>query len=108
MSMTKIQQKVIQFLQEAKNPKVIAYEYGIPTGDARTKGYGNPKEITVLLVDENFKTRNSKHVELNFVGSFRSDYGEIKGNCFQKRKIAKELAEKYTQSLSFFLNLNEK
>ena len=58
--------KIQKFISTAKSPAVIAYEYGIPTGTAGTKGFGNPGEIQVILIDrDNFKTRNNPHIFLD-------------------------------------------
>ena len=88
------------FIAQAKNPVVMDYEYGIPTGTARTRGYGNPGAIEVLLVDKsNFKNRNSPHISLDGRWRVRRDYGTIKGHCAQARVEAGESAQEWATRL---------
>lgn len=98
-----------EFIIKAKTPCVLVYEFGIPTGVAKTKGYGDPGGIEVLLVDANsFKTRNSKHICLD--DSFpmiRRDYGTKKGgHCFEVRKAAHKSALKWATKLNLQNNKN--
>lgn len=87
--------KAKAFMASHPNGRVFVYEYGIPTGAARTKGYGLPKEIIVVLAGENFKTRNSPHVVLEGATYFRADYGTIKGHCAKIREEYKNIAEEW-------------
>ena len=61
----------------------------------KTGGYGDPAIGCILLVGENFKTRNSPHVVLEGFWSFRRDYGTIKGHCYQCREKMEESAAKW-------------
>lgn len=72
--------------------KVINYTPGIPTGDARTHGWGKTVRLLVLRVDDKFKTLNSVgHYEiLENLGTCRVDYGLLRGKA---RKMLDKLTE---------------
>ena len=74
---------------------IFVYTAQIPTGDARTKGYGKTCMVFVLRANKKtFKTRNSKHVELKYFGTVRMDYGLIRGKA---RKVL-DTAEQFANS----------
>jgi hypothetical protein len=93
-------ESIEKFIAGAKNPVIRVHEVGVPTGVAKTKGYGDPAEITILLVDEGkFKTRNSPHVRLAGGWRFRRDYGTVRGNCARCRKEAQNEAAWWSNRL---------
>lgn len=73
---------------------IFVYTPQIPTGVARTKGYGKTCKVFVLQADKKtFKTRNSKHVELKYFGTIRMDYGLTKGKSRKVLDDAKKFAD---------------
>lgn len=80
---------------------IFVYTPQIPTGVARTKGYGKTCMVFVLRANKKtFKTRNSKHIELAYFGTIRADYGLIKG---KSRKLLDQ-AEAFCNSERAKLN----
>lgn len=70
----------------------FVYTPQIPTGTARTKGYGRTVAVYVIEADKSkFKTLNSKHRMLKYFGTCRTDYGLIRGHS---RRIL-DAAEKF-------------
>lgn len=60
--------------------KRFVYTPQIPTGKARTRGYGRTVAVYVIEADGNFKTLNSKHKVLKYFGTVRTDYGMQRGH----------------------------
>lgn len=63
-----------------KSMKRFIYCPQIPTGKARTRGYGRTVAVYVIEAGENFKTLNSKHKVLRYFGTVRTDYGLVRGH----------------------------
>jgi hypothetical protein len=59
--------------------KTFVYTPQIPTGDARTRGYGKTCRVLVIRAGENFRTLNSRHKVLHDFGTVRMDYGLERG-----------------------------
>ena len=58
----------------------FVYTPQIPTGEARTRGYGRTVAVYVIEADKSkFKTLNSKHRVLRYFGTVRTDYGLVRG-----------------------------
>lgn len=74
---------------------IFVYTPQIPTGVARTKGYGVTCRVLVLKANKKlFKTLNSEHVLLKDFGWVRMDYGLKRGKA---RKIL-DAAESFSKS----------
>lgn len=87
-------EKANEFIKNNPTAEVIVYENGVPTGGAGTRGFGDPGQIRVLLVNpETFKTRNSPHVVLDGVWRVRRDYGAKKGFYAKCLKDAEKSAD---------------
>ena len=63
--------------QELTEVRLIAPS--IPTGTARTRGYGTTVEVYVIRCTPDYRTRNSPHKVLRYFGRCRTDYGLIRG-----------------------------
>lgn len=70
-----------------KHIEAFTYTPQIPTGTARTKGYGNTVHLLVILAPNGFKTRNSKHHVVYDGGWCRSDYGGLRGKYRREREL---------------------
>ena len=80
---------------------IFVYTPQIPTGKARTKGYGKTCMVFVLRANKSkFKTRKSKHIELKYFGTIRMDYGLIKGHARKVLDSAEQYAEDMRQKLA--------
>lgn len=72
---------------------IFIYTPQIPTGVARTKGYGKTCNVYVLRANrKTFKTLNSKHVVLKYFGTIRADYGLKRGNSAKVLDAAEKFA----------------
>lgn len=79
---------------------IFVYTPQIPTGDARTKGYGKTCMVFVLRANKKtFRTRNSKHIELKYFGQVRMDYGLIRGHSRKVLDAAEEFANLQRKSI---------
>lgn len=80
---------------------IFVYTPQIPTGKARTKGYGKTCMVFVLKADKkHFKNRKSKHVELKYFGTIRMDYGLQKGKSRKVLDEARSFCESERAKLS--------
>ena len=81
-----------------KQVKVIVYTPQIPTGKARTKGFGTTCEVYVLRVTDGFRDMRSrgKFEVLRFLGRVRMDYGTKRGHSARVLERARELARMFT------------
>ena len=61
--------------------RVQVYCPQIPTGTARTKGYGTTCRVLVIRRSATFRSLNSPHEVLRDFGHVRMDYGTKRGHC---------------------------
>jgi hypothetical protein len=77
----------------SETSKVIIYAPQIPTGKARTKGFGTTKAVYVLRVEPGFKNLGSrgKYEVVKYLGQCRTDYGMIRGHSASVFERAKAI-----------------
>jgi hypothetical protein len=78
--------------------KVIVHCPQIPTGTARTRGFGTTCAVYVLRVRDGFRDMRScgKFQVLAHLGRVRMDYGTKRGHSARVLAQARELATMYT------------
>ena len=61
--------------------RVLLYCPLVPTGQARTRGYGTTRRVLVIRCSSTFRSLNSPHEVLRSFGRARFDYGTKRGYC---------------------------
>ena len=84
----------------SETTKVIVYAPQIPTGEARTKGFGTTKAVYVLRVHPGFKSMRNrgKYEVIKYLGQCRTDYGMKRGHSASVFARAKAIVDEINQA----------